>query len=142
MSDGSGISDQQVRIKLIQLRPPIRIVGNACMCCVLMTSYGMRTMRACGRLPLYTLQICQILTSSNLNIGKRSNGSPRGKQALCRCFGDRNLRIVWESGIGKGGIGPSITSLTTKHNASVDRCITPIRAEAWLSKTLEKQRFY
>uniref|UniRef100_A0A2H1WPN4 SFRICE_039960 n=1 Tax=Spodoptera frugiperda TaxID=7108 RepID=A0A2H1WPN4_SPOFR len=29
-----------------------RIIGNAYMRCVLMTSYGMRTMRACGRLPL------------------------------------------------------------------------------------------
>ncbi|KAF9809556.1 hypothetical protein SFRURICE_020853, partial [Spodoptera frugiperda] len=38
--------------KFIQLRPLIRIIGNAYMRCVPMTSYGMRTMRACGRLPL------------------------------------------------------------------------------------------
>ncbi|KAF9799114.1 hypothetical protein SFRURICE_003459 [Spodoptera frugiperda] len=32
-----------------------RIIGNAYMRCVLMTSYGMRTMRACRRLPLTTV---------------------------------------------------------------------------------------
>uniref|UniRef100_A0A2H1VUJ0 SFRICE_026109 n=1 Tax=Spodoptera frugiperda TaxID=7108 RepID=A0A2H1VUJ0_SPOFR len=31
--------------------PTHRIIGNAYMQCVLMTSYGMRTLRACGRLP-------------------------------------------------------------------------------------------
>uniref|UniRef100_A0A2H1WGS9 SFRICE_027666 n=1 Tax=Spodoptera frugiperda TaxID=7108 RepID=A0A2H1WGS9_SPOFR len=40
-------------LKLIQLRPLIRIIGNAYMRCVQVTSYGMRTMRACGRLDTF-----------------------------------------------------------------------------------------
>ncbi|KAF9797744.1 hypothetical protein SFRURICE_017939 [Spodoptera frugiperda] len=45
-----------------------RIIGNAYKRCVLMTSYGMRTMRVYGRLALIILQLADYLKASLSNI--------------------------------------------------------------------------
>uniref|UniRef100_A0A2H1VGR1 SFRICE_008964 n=1 Tax=Spodoptera frugiperda TaxID=7108 RepID=A0A2H1VGR1_SPOFR len=54
-SYASHATDFSLSCLLIQLRLLIRVIDNAYMRCVLMTSYGMRAMRmlrVCGRVPL------------------------------------------------------------------------------------------